>query len=453
MIVPHRHLFFLEEAPRHTFGSPLIIAVALLVFICSLLWPKLAKYSKGPNNEDIEQHNWPLIAFCLFNIVFVIMSFVNVHVLELYSSRRSVWWWTEFITLQFASLCAWYIGRKASSLGNKALGITLATGLSFMLVLSFGEYLHLSGFANPIGTWIGSLNEVAPYSVWTWPNFEAVRGQGLARTPAVYAFFALVGFCWALASQNLHKLRAAVAILSIYVCYLSGSRTAYVAFFIVAIAFLLVYLWRKELFSWLRRNVKQLIPMAAIPLLLIGGTYALTDQHHLDRNIPTDIEVLIHAEQDHEALPEDEIASAESDHFDINDNAVLYVLHIISSGRIAVWQEAFEAIAENPLGTWQISNSVLTLAHSHNDFVERWLIGGPIAFALFLWFIWWLLWRARAPYAPLFPTLMGIALISFGTFETVFAQIAFAPVAFFVIGYLITSRKYSRRKLVEQRLE
>ena len=445
MVVPHRHLFFLEDAPRNTFGFPLIIAVALLVLICSFLWPKLTKYSKGPNNEDIEQYNWPLIALCLFNIAFALMSFVNVTVLELYSSGRSMWGWTEFILLQFASLCAWYIGRKASSLGNKALGITFVIGLSFMLTFSLGEYLHLSGFANPIGAWIGSLNEAAPYSVWIWHDFEAVRAQGLARTPALYAFFSLVGFCWALASQNLHKLRAAVAILSIYVCYLSGSRTAYVAFFIVAIAFLFIYLWRKELFSWLRRNIKQLIPIVSILLLLLGGTYALTGQHHFDRNVPADIEVLVHAEQNHEVLPENEIVLAESDHFE-SDSAILYILHIISSGRIAVWQEAIEVIEQNPLGTWQISSSVLSVAHSHNDFIERWLIGGPIAFALFLWFIWWLLWRARAPHAPLFPVLLGIALISFGTFETVFAQIAFAPVALFALGFLATSRKYSRKK-------
>ncbi|MCL2525476.1 MAG: O-antigen ligase family protein [Coriobacteriia bacterium] len=437
MVIPQRHLFFLSGAPRLFFAAPLVVFIAGLLVAYAIKERELFRQV-----TKLFRTNIPLIAFLSFNILFVVVSYIVINGLTVADVSIGLQrWWINFFLTQLSVLCAWYIGTRISVLGNKKLGIALVVALGGMLTLALGEYFHLGGFHNPIGAWIGRVNDISLtlHSVYIWNEAEPVRAQGLAHYPSLYAFTALIAFCWALASKKLVLLRSAVVVMSVFLCFLTGTRTAFFAFALVLMAFIILLAKRGELVSWFKINYKTFLIVNALIVVLIGGVGVFVQSNNVVRNIPSSSE----------SIPEESVTSyveqpksdyeVQLDQLTSYEKRVFLFVDEFTSGRGDLWFQALERIASEPLGSWQPSGFLLDgNGHAHNEVLNRWITGGPVAVALYLWFLVWLLWKPRSKMAPFFPKLLAIALLSFGLFEVVFDQAVFAPIALFVLGYVTT---------------
>jgi len=437
MVMPDRHLFFLSGLPRIVFAPFFMVVIAAIVFLSSLfLCASWKNWTKG-SFKEFALNNAPLLVFCLFNILFVAIAFLHVEFLnpEAFSSHPR--WWLSFFFLQLAIPCAWYLGRCSSWTGTKALGVVLVASASIMVALQLSEYLHLSGYANPVGAWLKSINlGNSPFSIWTWQYPESVRAQGLGRFPAAYSFVALILCCWALSGQGLRNLRMAGLILAMLVLYLSGTRTALFAIVIIGIVLLCILIKRRGLFSWIKRNAKQIVVGSAILFALTGSIYWLTGAENFGRNMPlltSENEQAIVDSSMKSTIVGDEDVSSQSQTSDI--------FYQISSGRTEIWQEALGEIRNSPLGIWKHSSTVLTYgSHPHSDTLDRLLTAGPVSLFFYLWFVWWLAFRAYSPLASNYPPLFAVAIVASGLFETVFSQMVFVPAGFFILGFLSSAK-------------
>jgi len=434
MVIPDRHAFFIPYAPNIHFASLLFIICTCIVASMGIIWLR-ADASTHINLKN----NLPIVLFTLFNVVFIILAFAHSQLSPTPLNPPQYRWWANALLLQIAVMCAWYLGQKLSTykIGNRVLGITLVSGLGTMCVILLSEYLHLAGYVNPLGSLLVTLNSQSIYPVWIWEPWEALRAQGFGRYPVVYSFTAIMVFCWALASKNLHNLRMAAITLSAIAIFLTGSRTALVSLIIISIVFIVLIARKKGLFQWIRTNIKQLSFTILVTFLLIGSIQMLAGPAAFDRGIP----FITAATQELEA-PISQTAQGASGYTDSepaeNQQGQLIhdILYVFSSGRIDVWERTLNVINEHPLGVWMTSNSAIG-TNAHNELLQFWLTSGPISAALYVWLLFWLAFKTRAPEAPLLPPLIVVGIASFGIFEVVFAQLVLAPVAFFIIGYLI----------------
>ena len=437
MVAPDRTLFFLSGVPNLIVASFLFAFAALIMFIfvkprflnarnCSLkqIMQKLAPYA-------------PILIFCAFNIIFVAIAYLNLNIIGEGSSLRPLRWWVDFFMLQISILCALYIGAKTARCGNRTLGTVMFIALCVMAVLSVGEYYYLSGYANQVGQWIRAINLDSPVHVWIWQDFEPVRAQGLARSPSLYAFTALIFVVWALSAKKMLLLRYSGLVIAIMIVYLSGTRSAFVALAFVLLVYLLKRVTDGGFISQLRNQIRYLIPAAAILLILVGGTYYVTGMNNISRNVAI-AEVLNSG--DGELAEEQELAvyqiSADYETDTMIQEPSYSFWYQISSGRTEVWRETITQIKNHPWGMWVTSDSAISWSHTHNDILERLITAGVVSLFLYLLLLWWLAFRVKSYQAPLFPLLLSALLLSFGLFEVVFAQIAFAPPAFYLLGYL-----------------
>jgi len=445
MVVPERHLFFIGGLPRLNFAPAFIVIVAAITLLCSYFFPRIQISPNGEDTRRFVQKHLPLLAFCVFNIIFVIIAYTRATYFNPDAATIHPRFWASLLFLQLAMLCAFYLGRKLAWTGTQILGIVLVTVMGLMLTLQTGEFFHLHGLDNPIGYWVRSFNleEFWPNSPWIWQYPETVRAMGLGRVPSHYAFTSLVVLCWALSSKGMRGLRMAGLIFAVLSIYLAGVRTAFIALLVIAIVYLIYLAKQQGFFGWIRRNAIQLFSVTAILLALLGGIYLLTGTQHFNRGIPTSTDISAVMAPPVSALPTQttqmQAIEAEDTPQDYcEENGLSDMLWVFTSGRTEVWGEAIELIKENPLGTWQMPASVLKQAsHAHNDVLERLLGAGPISLMLYIWLIWWMAFKVRAPQAPAFPLLFATAIVSFGLLDVTFAQIVFTPVGFLILGYLI----------------
>jgi len=420
--------------PRLSFAAPLLAVVAALMFLgCKHLLRSEESW------QSVLRENAPLLVFCLFNIAFVVIAYIHTGNGISLDNPNLLRWGFNFFLAQVAVLAAWYIGRKSAGMGNKALGYVLVFTLTVMLGMLVAEFLHLSGLANYIGILIAEINDISirVHSLYIWHYPEPVRAQGLAQYPSFYAFSALAAFCWAISSKKMLFLRSSVVFLSVSICFLTGTRTAYLAFILAALVFAVILIRRKELIDWFRQHYLKIAVLLFALIVFLGGLSMLAESSNVLRNIPrAEASGAVSPVVGSTGLlegPYEQLHTAEDD---LSRLELSYLLNEISSGRGEVWSEAFGVIMDNPLGTWEASGIVLQNAHAHNELLNRWVTAGPLSVGLYLWFIFWLMFSARAVVAPRFPLMLAVALITFGLFEVVFDQAIFAPAAMYILGFV-----------------
>ena len=84
-------------------------------------------------------------------------------------------------------------------------------------------------------------------------------------------------------------------------------------------------------------------------------------------------------------------------------------------GRLEAWRAAAGVIRRTPLGT-QVASSIVMQGPVDNEFIERWLRGGPACVAAFLVALWWLAFRLRtrdgSPLGPVLAACVGLLAVS-----------------------------------------
>ncbi|MCL2654564.1 MAG: O-antigen ligase family protein [Coriobacteriia bacterium] len=424
MIVPTRYFYFLHGIPRLQFACPFLVIVAVAAWIWCALSGRISRSWLA-----VGKRCWPVIALTAFDLAFLAFAYVTRTINPLVAYLPPAWWWGNAFFLAATPVAAFFLGLANRRAGNRRLGIALLVVLAISFVVAAAEYLHLSGYHNPIGYWLLRVNAATNplYAVWKWTPIEPIRAQGLNSNPNCFAFTAAIGACWALAARGLKGLRVAVFLLSLASVLLAGSRSVILALACVAVASVVVQLRARGLRGWFKAQGKVLAAVLAGCLAFIlafsligGGTF-----QSVSRSLKT-VTTLA--------------ADTGSDTVDAQD------LSSISSGRSSRWGAALSSIAHHPFGTGQPYLLTARQTHPHNDFLNRWVTGGPLAVFVYGALLFWFLFCLLTPDAPRFGVYIGIFMLIVGLFDCLFARYPFVAPVLFIAGVL-ASREWTSGKL------